>query len=462
MPARKTRASRATDPFATVDQEIRLNEIEFVRFEQTDTHGIARSKTVPVRHFRAFATRGLNFLLGQLGFDAQAGVALGTGYLEDLGFPDSRILPDLSTFEILPWAENTARVLCEPHFLDGRPAMAAPLLVARKLLDELEALGYRLFGGFEYEFYIVDAATRQAPFPGIQIFATLRNNFDEELVHEILRDMAAVGVDIITSNAEYGPGQMEINFAPAWGIAAADNAFTFKNGVKEIAQQRGMMASFMTKPWIDQSANGCHFHQSLWQGTRNAFVDEASADGLSDVCRQFIAGQIAHAPALTALASPTVNCAKRYKLYSFAPTNATWGFENRTTGIRVKATRDDRTHIENRFGGGASNPYLYLAGCLAAGIDGIKNKMEPPAPVSAIAYGLPGVPDLPTRLDDALNALEQDTAMKDALGAEFIKLFGAVKRHEIAKAKAAIPYYDSDEFKNSVNEWERSEYFEFL
>jgi glutamine synthetase len=462
MPETEPRPMQPIDHITALESQIAANDVEFVRFEQSDTHGISRSKTIPVHHFREFAENGLNFLLGHLGFDVQANVAPGTGYLEELGFPDSRVLPDLNTFQVLPWADHTARVLCEPHFLDGRPAMAAPRLVAKKLLSELDALGYRLLSGFEYEFYIVDAATRQPPFPGIQIFATLRNNFNEALVYEILRDMYAVGVDIITSNAEYGPGQMEINYAPSWGIGAADNAFTFKNGLKEIAQRRGMMASFMTKPWIDQSANGCHYHQSLWQGNHNALVDTSSDDGLSDVCRQFIAGQLAHARALTALASPTINCAKRYQLYSFAPTNATWGIENRTTGIRVKATRDDRTHIENRFGGGASNPYLYMAGCLAAGMDGIKNKMELPARVDGIAYAMSGVTDLPTRLDDALDALEKDQVMKDALGTEFIKLFLAVKRHEIAKAKAAISDYDSDEFKNRVDDWERNEYFEFL
>jgi glutamine synthetase len=438
------------------------SNVEFVRFEQTDTHGISRSKTVPARHFEHFAQNGLNFLLGQLGFDVQAGVAPGTGYLEEQGFPDSRIKPDFDTFQILPWADKTARVLCEPYFVDGRPALAAPRLVVKKLLAELDAMGYRLLSGFEYEFYFVDAATRQPPFPGIQIFATMRNNFNEALVYQILRHMSAVGVDIITANAEYGPGQMEINFAPALGLSAADQAFTFKNGVKEIAQQHGMMASFMTKPHIDWSANGCHYHQSLWSGDKNAFLDGLSEDGLSDVCRYFLAGQLVHAPAICALAAPTVNCPKRYKLYSFAPTNATWGFENRTTAIRLKGTGDDGTHIENRCGCGASNPYLLMAACLAAGIDGLKNKMEPPAPVTGIAYGMSRVTDLPTRLDQALDTLEQDSVMQEALGAEFCKLFVAVKRHEIGKAKAAIKDYGTPEFDNRVDSWEQNEYFEFL
>lgn len=460
-PVTRTTA-RAADPIAAAVKELERDEIEFVRFEQSDTHGIARSKTVPTRHFASFARNGLNFLLGQLAFDAQAGVAMGTGYLETLGFPDSHIFPDLTTLQVLPWAEDTARVLCEPHFLDGRPALAAPRLVARKALDELASMGFSVLSGFEYEFYVVDAKTHDAPFPGIEIFATLRNSFDEPFVYEILRDMSAVGVDIITSNAEYGPGQMEINFAPARGIKAADDGFTFKNGVKEIAQRAGRMASFMTKPWIDQSANGCHYHLSLWRGNQNAFLDKQSADGLSETARQFIAGLVAHAPALTAFAAPTVNCAKRFKLWSFAPSNASWGFENRSVAVRVKATGDNRTHLENRLGGGASNPYLLMAATLAAGLDGIKHKMTAPPPVEGVAYGMENLRDLPNRLDDALSALAADHALQDALGAEFIQVFTAVKRHEIAKARQAIPEYDSPEFANRVDEWERSEYFEFL
>ena len=437
-------------------------DIEFIRFEQTDTHGISRSKTIPARHFESFAKNGVNFLLGQLGFDAQAAVASGTGYLEELGFPDSHIKPDFDTFQVLPWADKTARILCEPYYLDGRPAMAAPRLVAKKLLSELESIGYRLLSGFEYEFYLVDAATRQPPFPGIQIFATLRNNFNQALVYDILRSMAAVGLDPITANAEYGPGQMEINFGPAWGVAAADHAFTFKNGVKEIARQHGMIVSFMTKPHIDQSANGCHYHQSLWHGDTNAFLDDSSEDGLSDICRYFLAGQLAHAGAICALAAPTVNCAKRFKLYSFAPTNATWGIENRTTGLRVKGTRNEFTHVENRFGGGASNPYLVMAACLAAGFDGLKNRLVPPPPVTGVAYGREGVANLPTRLEEALNALENDKVLQEALGSEFVKLFLAVKRHETNKAAAAIANYNTPEFHNGVDDWERREYFEFL
>src|SRR6266496_6833699 len=139
---------------ADISQVITEQQIEFVRFEQPDTHGISRSKLIPARHAERFAEEGLNFLLGHLGFDVQGGVALGTGYLEDLGFPDSRIFPDPTTFRVLPWLEATARLICEPRFYDGRPAGAAPRYVARRQLEALEALGYKMRTGYEYEFYL--------------------------------------------------------------------------------------------------------------------------------------------------------------------------------------------------------------------------------------------------------------------------------------------------------------------
>jgi glutamine synthetase len=438
--------------------------VEFIRFEQSDTHGISRSKLVPARHLEHYATDGLNFLLGQLGFDAQAGVAPGTGYLEDLGFPDSRIFPDLDTFRVLPWLDATARLLCEPRFYDGRPAGAAPRYLARRQLDALHDLGYRFRVGYEYEFYLRSATTGEPLYPGIQIFATLRNEFDGAFIRQIIRDLHAIDVDIVTSNAEYGPGQQEINFAPGWGIGAADMAFSFKQAVKEIARQHGYVASFMTKPYAGQSASGCHFHHALFRAPdgANAFDDPSAPDGLSAVARQFIAGQIAHAPGLMALFAPTVNCAKRYRLYSFAPTNATWGLENRTVGLRIKGVRGANTHVENRIPCAASNPYLVMAGVLAAGIDGLRKSLEPPAAVDGMAYGMQGVADLPTTLGAALDALEADTVLREALGEEFVKLFVAVKRHEIGKARAAIKSFDADDFRDQVDDWERDELFEFL
>jgi glutamine synthetase len=443
---------------------IAADGIEFVRFEQSDLHGISRSKTVPARHAAAFARDGLNFLLGQLGLDAQAGVALGTPYLEARGFPDSKLFPDPETYAVLPWADATARLLCTPYF-DGAPVPAAPRLAMQRLCDALAAEGYLHRAGYEYELYLVDAAERRPPFPGIQIFATLRNTFDEAFVNDVLRSMPAVGVDIITANAEYGPGQMEINFAPALGVAAADHAFTFKNGVKELARRHGLMASFMTKPYADQSACGCHLHESLVdrETGSNAFADDDTTPGrLSRVGRWWVGGQLAHLPALTAFFAPTVNCGKRYKQWSFAPVNASWGLENRSVAIRVKGLAGEQLHVENRVPCGASNPYLVGAAAVAAGLDGIRNRIEPAAALDGVAYGIEGPAPIPTRLEAALDALDKDGTLRELLGDELVATFLAVKRHEVAKATEHASDYAAEDWTDRVDQFETDELFEFL
>ena len=446
------------------EQYLARGGVEYVRFEQPDLHGLSRGKTVPVRHFRHYAEHGLNFLGGLLGLDLQGGVASGTGYLEERNFADSLIFPDLPTLSPVPWADRTARVLADPMWYSGEPLRAAPRHLARRLVERLARLGYILRSGFEYEVYLFDAATRAPAFEGIQIFWTVRNNFDQEFVTWLLDGLLATGVDVITSNVEYGPGQMEINFAPAVGLAAADRAFVFKNAMKELSQQRGYLASFMTKPLADQSASGGHYHHSLVHADsgRNAFFDVRQKDGLTDLARRWIAGEMAHAPALTALAAPTVNCAKRYKLYSFAPMNVTWGYEDRTAALRVKGTRGPETHLENRLPCAGSNPYLVMAAVLAAGLDGVERRLEPRAPTTGLAYADETAAPLPRTLDEALVAFEADEALCECLGEEFVRLFLAVKRHECAKAREAVPEYARDDWPDVVTDWERQHLLEYL
>jgi glutamine synthetase len=436
---------------------------DYVRFEQPDLHGLSRSKTVPARHFRHYAGNGLNFVGAVLGFDAQGGVAAGTGYLEERKFADSLLFPDLSTFAPVPWAERTARVLADPQWYDGSPLRAAPRHLAKRMLGQVGDMGYTVRSGIEYELYLVDATSGRPVFEGINMFWTVRNNFDHGFVNGLLDALHATGVDVITSNAEYGPGQMEINYAPATGIRAADDAFVFKNAVKELAQQHGLMASFMTKPYADQSASGSHYHHSLLdRDGRNAFADPGTPDGLSALARHWIGGQMAHAPALAAIAAPSVNCTKRYKLFSFAPMNVTWGYEDRTAALRVKGARGAETHLENRMPCAGSNPYLVMAAVLAAGIDGAERGLEPPPPTAQVAYVDETATRLPRTLDDAVAAFEADGALRDRLGEEFVHLFLAVKRHEIAKARAAIPDYDQPEWPDVVTPWERENLFEYL
>lgn len=447
-----------------VREIIRQNNIEFIRFESPDVNGISRGKLVAVANFERVVEKGLAMVSDLLTWDPQADVAwLGTGYAEDLTFSDLVFRPDLSTFQVVPWADHTARVFGDLHFYDGRPAMGSTRHVFKHTLDVTREMGYICRSGHEYEFYILDSETKEPIFGGHQIMTTLKHEA-HPILRDIMRHMTKMGIQITTCNTEWGPAQYEINYHPADGIEGADQAFTWKNGLKEIAEQHGLHITMMTKPWIDKSANGSHFHISLLDAEtgQNLFYNPDSPDGLSDLCHWFIGGQLAHARALAAFLAPTVNCCKRYQPNTYAPNTISWGHENRSIGIRVKAWRGKGTHIENRMACGSSNPYLVGAATLAAGLDGIRNKIEPPEPISTNAYNRTDLPNMPATLEESLAALQADEALLDLMTREGIQTFVVDKQYEIEKAKAAVTDYGSPEWHSRVDSWEQDEFMELI
>ena len=421
----------------------------YLRFELPDLHGTARAKTVPLDKVESYLRTGLNFYGGTLALDTASMVVPGSGLHEETNYADSMLFPDFASLTPVPWQANTARVVCDVFFPDGAPIEAAPRRVLARLLDRAAALGFEVMMGHEFEFYLLDAETKAPPFQGLHIFNALRNDH-LPLIREMVDQLRAMGIDVITANAEYGGGQYEINFGPAIGLAGADKAYGFKTAVKEIAHRAGCIASFMSKPWDDKSGSGCHVHLSLWNRAdgANGFLDPGAEQGLSATLRQFVAGILAHAPAITALVGPTPNCYHRLKPHTFAPSNVSWGIEDRTALVRVKATGDDRTHLEMRGGSAIANPYLSAAATLAAGLIGIADGLDLAPEFAGCGEDDPDVPKLPGSLEQSLDGLEADRAMRAMLGEAFIKLFLAVKRFELAR------------FRGHVTEWERNEYLE--
>jgi glutamine synthetase len=308
----------------------------------------------------------------------------------------------------------------------------------------------------EYEFYLLDAETRMPPFGGTDITTTLTNQ-RLPVLPEMVRHLRALGLRPRTLNQEWGPTQYELTFSPVKGLAGGDDNFTYKTYAKEIAAQYGLLASFMTKPFIDASGSSSHLHMSLFDGARNIFWDAAKGE-LTPEFGWAIGGLLEHAAALNAFLGPTVNCAKRYRKNTYAPASVTWGFENRSVAIRVKAGRGDATHVEDRLGSAASNPYLALSGMLVAMLDGIARRVEPPPPLQVNAYHLDEFVPLPRSLEDSLAAFEADGALRGALDAEFVRAFLAVKRHEIEKARSANPDYGDDEWHDQVTDWELDQF----
>jgi glutamine synthetase len=272
------------------------------------------------------------------------------------------------------------------------------------------------------------------------------------VTERIVELMPQIGIDIITANCEYGPGQFEINYGPHQALRAGDLGFTFKNGVKFIASQFGYHATFMTKPFTDQSACGAHTHISLISkdSGENAFLDTNNEHGLSQTAFYFLQGMLKHANAAMALMAPTPNCYHRFVPHHFAPSNISWGLEDRSAMIRAKNSRDSRTHLENRLPTALSNPYLSIAAVVAAGTLGLQEAAMPPDAVKGLAEEHSGFEPLPTTLDVALDMLERDEAFGSILGDEFVQVFTTMKRSELARLKA------------HVTDWERDEYLEMF
>lgn len=462
--AKAKHSTHGSSRLLEIEQKIKEADIKYVRFEQYDLYGIPRSKTVPVAYFENYLENGLNFYGGILTCDVQTRCAPNTGYGEEVTYGDARTIPDLDTFTVLPWLPNTARIIVDPYWYDGTPLMGTPRLMLKKLLKEFDDMGYVCRMGYEFEFYLLDAETKEPAYGSQPIFNSMYNTFDPVYIYGLLDTLQSSGFRIITQNSEQGPGQQEINLDTRDGLAAIDEAESFKYAIKEISRQYGYLATFMTKPYVDRCASGLHYHISLLdkETGENVFLDKDSDDGLSPLCHQFIAGLIKHAPANTVFMAPTVNCYKRYRPGVCAPTTATWGFENRSVGIRVKGSRGSSTHLENRIGCAAGNPYTIALSTLQAGMLGIKTKAEQPDPCLHDVWADDTIPNLPATLDEALAAFNADTELQEAYGPEFVKVVQAMKVWDIDIAKQNCPDYGTPEFKEHISDWEIEEFSEVL
>ena len=428
----------------------------YIRYEITDINGRGMNKTVPARH----RDKQVYMYSGASAAGANSNVLTFPAEIVKLGFPNSPLRPDWSTEVELPWACNpktrVTRVICEPDLPDGSHSHL-PRAAVRRLLEELATHGLELVSASEFEFCLADKE-RKPVFDGTEIFVTLQNSKTAGFQFEVEQNMTAVGIDIQTSNAEYGPGQLEITYAPKRGVAAPDAAVTFRSGVKEIAQNRGLVATFMSKPFdLNGIGNGGHLNFSLWKGKESVMLGE---DGeLSKTARNFLGGILYHARSMEALVAPTPPCYGRHG--NWAPAFSNYGIDDRTACIRVKMNESaDKTYLEYRAPSSSANPYLVTAALLAAGLDGIESEIEPP-PMS----GTEEKDKLPTSLEDAIAALVENERFAHRLGKDVVRWFLCVKEGELAMLKKwekeAVDDYGKD---SSVAQFEALQrmYFEFL
>jgi glutamine synthetase len=431
----------------TLAQSLRENSVEFVRFELPDLAGLSRGKTVPIDHVESYTLNGLNLYGGTVTLDTNSIPIEGIGYNEDVNFTDCLMVPDPETVSNVPWLANTARVICDTKWYDNRPQLAAPRMVLKNILSAAAEIGFGVKMGHEYEFYVVDLETRKPLYTGQPIFVTARSH-QHPAMEKLLRVLQASGVDMITANAEHGPAQWELNFAALDGIAAADRAFVFKNTVKEYLRTEGLLATFMTKPYKGVSGSCSHFHVSLYslETGENVFLDTTNKDGMSATMQSFVQGILDHARAAQALWNPTPNCYRRIRPHTFAPSNVSWGVEDRSASVRIKASKDKRQHLEVRVPSALSNPYLTAAATIAAGLLGVKAN-SPLAPERAgLKENDSSFPKLPTEIHESLAALSEDSALAALLSAEFIKVFTTVKTAEMLRLRDEIPAAETNEY----------------
>lgn len=441
---------------ADVLKRIQAENIRNVRLVLTDLYGVPRGKVVTAQRIERALTEGHPFAIPLFASNLWQRHAPGEHvYSHDIGYRNGILRADPLTYAPLPWTPGTAHLLTDMYDADGQ-LVQTPRAVLRRVLDDARGLGLQPVFGHELEFYVFRPDPDQqgyAPIYGPQSWFSvhalgLAQRFIDELDHAI----AVMGLPVYEIFSEHGAGQFEINLEPGPGLLAADRVVALKIAIKQIAQTLGLQATFMAKPTnLDITPpSGYHLHQSLLgPDGQNVLLDPAAAHGLSGTARQYIAGQLAHAPAMTAIASPTVTAYKRYQVGTWAPVQIAWGIENRTALVRALPDGPD-TRIENRLGSSDANPYLLAAVMVSAGLDGIRRSLEPPDPVSDNLFENLRYQRLPASPAEGLAALVADEALVQALGPVFTSTFTDVLR------------FDWLRYLSHVSDWEISEYREML
>lgn len=426
--------------------------LDVVRVGYSDLIGSERGRDVLVHRFARTVGGGVAFCRSVYGTTPMGDVVEIEGGL-DAGLPDVVAFPDLATMQPVPWEKGVAHVIADVYNPDGSPSEENPRSVLRRVIAKFAELGMKPIVGPELEFYVLERKPgtvnewkRYGEATGNVYVAGLKGD-PENVLLRMLRVLSAYGLDVVAANHEFSSGQFEINLWHSEALDAADRAFRFKTAIQELARQEDKLATFMAKPFNDEGGSGFHIHFSTWDEAGNAlFDDPTSVDGLSAVAKSAIAGILAHAPALAAVSNPTINSYKRFGPNTLAPWLIDWGLDNRSAMVRIPPERGKASRMELRLGDASANPYLAVAGLLAAAYLGIRDSLQAPEPLEGYGYDPTKADKLPSDLSSALNALEADTAFGDILGSQFLKAFITYKRNELER------------FHHWITDWEFREY----
>lgn len=432
-----------------VDDLIKRNDIRFIRLQFSDIIGIAKHVTIPIGHWDTAVSNGVWFDGSSV--EGFARVAESDMYL----------VPDLSTFAVIPWEMDlsTARVICDVYTPDGEPFAGDPRYVLKRQLERATAMGLEYQVGPELEFFLFERYPDGSLMPLKPHDRAGYFDISTDLAHSVRRQMVdalqSMGIRVEASHHEVAVGQSEIDFTFGPALITADSTMTFRTTLKAIAQKNNLHCTFMPKPMTGIAGSGMHVHQSLWdiETKETVMYDPDNEYGLSETALHFIAGQLAHAPAITPIVAPLVNSYKRLVPGFEAPVYLSWGRTNRSALIRIPRISRGRyrsTRCELRCPDPSANPYLAFAVMLAAGLDGIEKRMMPPSPSEEDLYHVDGsrvgLDTLPGDLGQAIAALHQDEVIQNALGQHVYERYTAAKTQEWNEYRIQVTQWELDRY----------------
>ncbi len=372
------------------------------------------------------------------------------------------LYPDFSTWAVLPWGDEKGgkigRLVCSVHKTNGEPFEGDPRNNLKRVLKEMKEMGFTDFDiGFEAEFHLFKLGedgnwTTEVP-DHASYFDMTSDDAGARCRRDIVETLESIGFEVEAAHHEVGDGQQEIDFRFDDALTTADRVQTFKMVVREVARKHGLYATFMAKPVEGQAGNGMHTNMSLFKDGKNVFYDKDGEFHLSDTALYFLNGILEHARAITAIGNPTVNSYKRLIPGFEAPVYISWASKNRSPLVRIPDAEEINTRLEMRSADPTANPYLLLAACLTAGLNGIKEAKKPMAPITSNVFEMSeeerakrGIKPLPSTLHNAVKAFKADPLIQEALGEHLTQSFIDSKNLEWSK------------YTQSVSDWERDRY----
>jgi glutamine synthetase len=426
-----------------VVREVESAGIALVRFLWCGNDGTIRAKSSARSGLEGRLERGIGVTVGMQAMNSldQLQPVEGMGPVGEL-----RLVPDLDTFRVVPYAPRTAAVLCNHREPDGRPAPVCQRTFLKRMVEGLAERGARLEVAFENEFTLaLEVEDHYEPIDSSLCFSTIGATVAQDYVDELVGTLGALEIQLEQYYAELGHGQHEISTAHAPALRAADEQLHVREAIRGVAFRNGLVASLAPKPWPEAAGNGGHIHFSLWDAGsgNNRFYDPAAPDRLSAEARSFVAGLLEHLPGLCGLTAPSFNSYRRIVPQYWAGAYTCWGYDNREAPVRVPSTfqgaEEGSTNVELKAADATCNPYLAVGGLIAAGLDGLERELEPPEPVQVDPATIPederrrrGVAELPSSQAEALYALEADAVLIKALGPVLSDSYLAVRRSEWA------------------------------